>query len=232
MDTNSKHWFLCEHISLIWEFCSTLRKIYLTCRACIFFFCKIQSSSHPVGFHQWFLMFVKTNDLYISSCFFFAITSSKFKFSWRWSYSIQEFYEEKYFLRYKNTHTRAICFYICMLLQKNLFKFTLPWLQKKQRSTLWPVKSESVHTERHSVHLPVAVWTCEWKQNVQWVHGGRNVLQVNKYVLIVWLYAVHVFLLYIRRQFRQIDLIMVIDLLSEIRIINGTVNIFSKAHFQ
>jgi hypothetical protein len=34
--------------------------------------------------------------------------------------------------------------------------YTVPSLQKKQRSTLWPVKSESGHTERHSVHPPVA----------------------------------------------------------------------------
>jgi len=32
---------------------------------------------------------------------------------------------------------------------------TVPWPQKKQWSTRWPVQSESGHTDRHSVHFPV-----------------------------------------------------------------------------
>jgi len=58
------------------------------------------------------------------------------------------------------------------------------------------------------------------KTNLQWSHRGRNVLHITKCILIIWLYIVHVFLLNIRRQFRQTGFIMVIVLLSEVRIVN------------
>jgi len=39
--------------------------------------------------------------------------------------------------------------------------YTVPQLQRRQRSTLWPVGPESDHTDRYSVRLPDAACTCE-----------------------------------------------------------------------
>jgi hypothetical protein len=46
---------------------------------------------------------------------------------------------------------------------------TVPLLQKKQRSTLWPVKLESYHTGRYSVYFPVPAWTCRSEKQIQFI---------------------------------------------------------------